>query len=96
MKLKVLILGTGLALFGLASCGGGEEHTSTEGETTTTTEEPKEEMAKVASYAVNSDASSIVWHGDALAGAYAHAGTIKISGGSLQLNLLLLRLMELL
>ena len=81
MKLKVLILGTGLTLFGLASCGAGEEHTAdTE---TTTTEEPKEEMAKAANYAINADASSIVWHGDALAGAYAHAGTLNISEGSL-------------
>ena len=83
MKLKVLALGFGLALFGFTSCGGGSEEKSSiisEEEA----EESSESAVESVSYAVSPDASSIVWHGDALAGAYAHAGTVNISEGSLE------------
>lgn len=88
MKLNLLTVGALATSIFLASCGGtetnAEESTSHNEEST---EETVEEMTPEAmSYHVATEGSVVNWTGNALAGAYAHSGTLNVSEGSLELT----------
>ncbi len=85
MKMKYLLLGLVSSAI-MASCGGEKpaEDTADAATTEETTETTASEEAKT--YNVNAESSKVEWKGSAMAGAYAHTGTLNLKSGSLMLS----------